>query len=103
MPRKQLSVKTKLTKRTLQDEPVRKVGLIKDTKYYPKSYRWRESDLEMIRQLVERVNEASVRKIDTTKLLRGALTIAMECHSEKLLEAISRAESQSIVGSREKK
>ena len=94
MSKKPLAVKTKLKKRA--EEPTQKVGLKKDIKLYPKSYRWREADLEMIRQLLERVNEVSARKIDATKLLRGTLTIAMEYHPEKLLEAIGRAESQSL-------
>jgi hypothetical protein len=96
MPKKPLIVKTKLKKRPFQDKPAKKIGLKKAPKDYPKSYRWRESDLEMIRQLLERVNEVSPRKIDATKLLRGALALAMEYHPEKLLEAIGKAESRSL-------
>lgn len=103
MPSKksQIAFKTKLQNRPSEKEnkkptPVKKVGLLKDTKYYPKSYRWRAADIEMIEQLVNRINEVSYRKLDTTKVLRGALLVASQTKTEKLLSAISEAEKESI-------
>ena len=74
MPSKksQLTFKTKLQNRPSEKDskkptPVKKVGLLKDTKYYPKSYRWCVTDIEMIEQLVNRINEVSYRELDTAK------------------------------------
>ncbi len=103
MPSKktQIAFKTKLQKRSSEKSdkksaPPEKVGLLKDTKYYPKSYRWRAADIEMIQQLVNRINEVSSRKLDTTKVLRGALLVASQTNTNKLLDAISKAERESI-------
>jgi hypothetical protein len=63
----------------------KRLALKNPPKYYPKS-----------RQLLERINEASPRKNDATKLLRAALNLAMEYHPEKVLEAIDKAESRSL-------
>ena len=103
--KKQIELKTKLHSRkkssvkdkTTKSKKSEKLGLKKDTKYYPKSYRWRSSDIEMIEKLVDRVNRTSNRKLDATKILRGALVVASKSKTEKLLNAIIQAEMNSIL------
>jgi hypothetical protein len=51
----------------------------------------------MIEKLVDRVNRTSNRKLDATKILRGALVIASKSKTEKLLNAIIQAEMNSIL------
>jgi hypothetical protein len=103
--KKQIELKTKLPGRqkNIEEKEIKssktseKLGLKKDTKYYPKSYRWRSSDIEMIEMLVDKVNRTSNRKLDATKIIRGALVIASKSKTEKLLNAIVQAEMNSIL------
>lgn len=103
--KKQIELKTKLPGRknimvkdgSNDSKKSKKLGLKKDTKYYPKSYRWRSSDIEMIEKLVDRVNRTSNRKLDATKIIRGALVIASKAKTDRLLNAIVQAEMNSIM------
>ena len=97
MPKKKLEVKTKLRKETSQQEAQDSLNLIRDAKTYPRSYRWREYDLKLIDDLVSKANSVSSRRIDATKILRGALSIADKKSPEKLLESVVEAEKKSII------
>ena len=97
MAKKPLTVKTKLKRLDSPTEAkTESVGVIRDTKYYPRSYRWRDSDLELIGQLLEKINHLSPRKIDATKMLRGAMVLADKVKPEKLLDAVVEAERNSL-------
>jgi hypothetical protein len=48
---------------------------------------------------MERVNSISARKIDATKVRRGAMLLAEKQKPEKLFDAIMEAEKQSMVAS----
>ena len=70
----------------------------KQKKDFPKSYRWRRYDLDLLNGLLRKVNEISPdRKIDATKLLRGALYFVSREKPEKLLKAIIEAEKKSFL------
>lgn len=94
---KKLGIKTKLTKTPSPKETTEKLDLIKGAKTYPRSYRWREYDIELIESLVEKVNSVSSRKIDATKVIRGALSLAEKKSPEKLIDAIMEAERNSLL------
>ncbi len=102
MPKPKLSVKSKLSEKEVpgneaSEEPKEKLNLMKEDKTYPRSYRWRGYDLEMIEKMVEKVNGVSGRKIDATKVLRGAMLLADKKSAKQLLEAIMEAEKKSIL------
>jgi hypothetical protein len=62
-------------------------------KDFPKSYRWRRYDLDLLNELLRKVNKVSPdRKIDATKLLRGALYFVSREKPEKVLKAIIETE-----------
>ncbi len=94
---KKLGIKTKLTKLSSPEAATEKLNLIEGVKTYPRSYRWREYDLELIESLVDKVNSISSRRIDVTKILRGAICLADKKSPEKLLEAIMEAEKKSLI------
>ena len=73
------------------------IGLLQDTKTFPRSYRWREADLEMIERLRKVVNDNTPRKIDVTKILRGAMLLAEKAPIDRLLKAIAEAEANSLI------
>lgn len=91
--RKKVALKDGLSEKDKSEE----IGLKKDTKYYPRSYRWRASDIEMIQSLVDRVNRSSNRKLDATKIIRGALVLASKAKTERLINAVIQAEIDSIL------
>jgi hypothetical protein len=94
---KKLGIKTKLaTPQAKEKTEKNKLNLLKDVKTYPRSYRWREYDLKVIENLLAKVNAVSSRKIDTTKLIRGALYIANTNKAEKLFNAVLEAEKNSM-------
>ena len=80
------------------EERPESLGLIKH-RDYPRSYRWREYDISILESLMERVNAVSSRKIDATKVLRGAMLLAEKQKPEKLFDAIMEAEKQSMLAS----
>jgi len=81
-----------------EEEKAESLGLIKH-RDYPRSYRWREYDISILESLMERVNAISARKIDATKVLRGAMLLAEKQKPEKLFDAIMEAEKQSMIAS----
>lgn len=94
--------KSKLSKKEVTDneapeEPKEKLNLLKGEKSYPRSYRWRGYDLEMIEKLIKKANDVSRVKIDATKVLRGAMLLADKKSAKQLLEAIMDAEKKSIL------
>ncbi len=92
MKNKLSRVKTKLTS---PQEETDKLSLVKKMKTYPRSYRWREYDLQAIDDLIAKASIGSY-KVDATKLIRGALYLANKKSSEKLLDAILDAERKSL-------
>jgi hypothetical protein len=94
---KKLQIKTKLSDRDAPEKTKEKLNLIKGDKAYPRSYRWRDYDLKLIESLVAKVNEVSNRKIDATKIIRGALFLADKKSAKQLLEAIMDAEKKSLI------
>jgi hypothetical protein len=94
---KKLQIKTKLSDRDAPEKTKEKLNLIKGDKTYPRSYRWRDYDLKLIESLVAKVNEVSNRKIDATKIIRGALFLADKKSAKQLLEAIMDAEKKSLI------
>lgn len=94
---KKLTMKTKLSEKQTPETPKEKLNLVKEDKTYPRSYRWREYDLELIDGLVGKVNKASQRKIDATKIIRGALYMANKRRAKQILEAIMEAEKNSLI------
>ncbi len=97
MGKKITGVKTKLSKVSSPKEITEKLSLKKGMKTYPRSYRWREYDLTVIEDLIAKINVISPKKIDTTKLIRGALYLASKQTSKNVLKAISEAEKQSLI------
>ncbi len=90
---KKINVQTKLKK----DGPTEKLNLKnKQQVTHPKSYRWRAKDLEMLETLIFKVNKVSGRKLDATKVLRGAIFSANKKQVEKFLVDIAEAEMASI-------
>ena len=53
--------------------------------------------MELIERLVEKVKSVSTRRIDVTKILRGALHLANKKNPEKLIDAIMEAERNSLI------
>ncbi len=96
MTKKITRIKTKLSKVSSPEEITEKLGLKKGIKTYPRSYRWRESDLAVIEDLIVRVNAVTPKKIDITKLIRGALHLASKQTPKNVLKAIFEAEKQSF-------
>jgi hypothetical protein len=94
---KKLQIKTKLTDRDAPEKPGEKLNLVKDDTTYPRSYRWRDYELKLIESLVAKVNEVSNKKIDATKIIRGALFLAGKKSATQLLEAIMDAEKKSLI------
>jgi len=90
-------IKTKLIKTSSPHEATEELNIIKDIKTYPRSYRWREAEIELIDRVVEKVNTISKRKIDATKVIRGSLFLAEKKSPSKLIEAILEAEKKSII------
>ena len=90
-------IKTKLTKTSSPHEATEELDIVKSIKTYPRSYRWREADLELIERIITKVNSVSTRKIDATKVIRGALFIAEKKSPDKLIKAIIEAEKISII------
>lgn len=97
MGKKITRVKTKLSKISSPKEITEKLSLKKGMKTYPRSYRWREYDLTVIEDLIAKINVISPKKIDTTKLIRGALHLASKQKPKNLLIAVSEAEKQSLI------
>lgn len=97
---KKLELKTRLTgtdspqKTEAQDDSL---NLVRKVKTCPRSYRWREYDVKVIEELTEKINQVSSQKIDTTKILRGALHLAKKQSPEKLIEAIFEAEKNAFI------
>jgi hypothetical protein len=96
MAKKKLGVRTKLTVPDPEEE-TEKPGLVKGIKDYPRSYRWRAYDMNLIESLVSKVNKVSNRRVDATKVIRGALYLAEKRKPEKLLDAIMEAEKNSMI------
>jgi hypothetical protein len=95
MAKKKLSIKSKLNINTPSDNDL---NLIKKTSTYPKSYRWKKHDLEIIKSLVEQTNYVSKNyKVGAINLLRGALLLARKQKPEKLLKLIIEAEKESRI------
>jgi hypothetical protein len=94
---KKLQIKTKLSDRDAPEKAKEKLNLIKGDTTYPRSYRWRDYDLKLIESLVAKVNEVSNRKIDATKIIRGALFLADKKSAKQLLESIMDAEKNSLI------
>ncbi len=90
-------IKTKLTKTSSPHEVTEELDIVKTVKTYPRSYRWREADLELIERIIAKVNSISTRKIDATKVIRGSLFIAEKKSPHKLIEAIMEAEKKSLI------
>ena len=90
-------IKTKLIKTSSPHEVTEELDIVKAVKTYPRSYRWREADLELIERIIAKVNSISTRKIDATKVIRGALFIAEKRSPDKLFEAIMEAEKISLI------
>lgn len=93
---KKLTIKTKLGAGP-PDAPKERLNLVKDLKTYPRSYRWRKHDLDLINALVQKTRGISNLRVDATKLIRGALWIASKKKPEKLIEAIAEAERLSLI------
>lgn len=93
---KQLTVKTKLQERASPSQAPVARRLLSTVKTYPRSYRWREQDVKLIDALMARVNGISGRRIDATKLIRGALHLAEKQQPERILQSIVEAESRSL-------
>ena len=96
MAKKKLGVRTKLSLPD-PDRETEKPGLVKGLKDYPRSYRWRAYDMNLIDALVTKVNQVSNRRVDATKVIRGALYLANKRTAEKLLDAIMEAEKNSMI------
>jgi hypothetical protein len=95
MAKKKLSMKTKLTSTPSPAENTEELDLIKKPTIYPKSYRWKKYDLEVIEELVFMTNEISKNyKAKPINILRGALLLAQKQKPEKLLEIILEAEKK---------
>ncbi len=94
---KKLEVKTKLAKAPSPQESEANPNLLGDPKTYSRSYRWREYDMRLIEDLVIKANSVSSRRIDATKILRGALSLASKKSPEKLLKSVIEAEKKSLV------
>ena len=90
-------IKTKLTKTSSPHEATEELDIVKSIKTYPRSYRWREADLELIERIIAKVNSISTRKIDATKVIRGSLFVAEKKSPNKLIEAIMEAEKKSLI------
>ena len=97
MAKKKLNIKTKLSSISSPEQATEKLDLIKKPKTYPRSYRWRKYDLEVIEDLIYKTKDLSAFKVDATKLIRGALYIASKKNPEKLLEDIMEAERKSLI------
>ena len=97
MAKKITGIKTKLSKVSSPKEITEKLNLKKGIKTYPRSYRWREYDLTVIEDLIVKANTISPQKIDTTKLIRGALYLASKQTPQNILKAVSEAEKQSLI------
>ena len=97
MAKKITRIKTKLSKVSSPEETMEKLSLKKGIKTYPRSYRWREYDLTVIEDLITKINGVSPQKIDTTKLIRGALYLASQQTPKNVLKAVSEAEKQSLI------
>jgi hypothetical protein len=96
---KKLQIKTKLSDRDAPEKSMEreKLNLVKGDKTYPRSYRWRDYDLKLIEGLVAKANEVSNRKMDATKIIRGALFLADKKNAKQLFEAIMEAEKNSLI------
>ena len=97
MAKKKLSIKTKLQKVPSPENAAEKLNLVKRPKTYPRAYRWRHHDLEIIEDLIEKTNNLTNYKVDATKLIRGSLYIASKTKPEKLLNMIMEAERKSVI------
>ncbi|KAF5416007.1 MAG: hypothetical protein C5S49_05195 [Candidatus Methanogaster sp.] len=96
MVKKITVIKTKLSKVSSPEEITEKLSLKKGIKTYPRSYRWREYDLNVIEDLIAKINAVTPQKIDITKLIRGALHLASKQTPKNILEAIFEAEKRSL-------
>lgn len=95
--KKPLKIKTKLSFETTKKESKEKLDLIKKENYHPRSYRWRKYDLELIEDLVERVNDVGEYKIDRVKILRGAIFLAHKKDPKAFLKCVLEAEKNSML------
>ena len=99
MAGKKLQVITKLTKTEPdKEEQAGKLNLLIRTKTFPRSYRWRESDIRLIESLTEKVNNTSPHyKVDATKIIRAALYLAEKRSPENLLKAVIESEKKVVI------
>ncbi len=93
---KKLTIKTKLSPKPAEGPP-EKLNLIKGVKTYPRSYRWRKYDLDLIDSLVQKTQGLTNLHVNVTGLLRGALLLASKKKPEKLVEIIAEAERLSVI------
>lgn len=96
MPKKKLFIKSKLVANPSATEDSEGLRLIKKPSFYPKSYRWRKYDIEVIEDLLTQSREVSgTFKPNAINILRGALLLAQRQSPKKLLEIILEAERKS--------
>ncbi len=92
-----IKIQTKLTKKRKKSKLDLDLNLnAKKNKKHSTSYKWRTQDKEMISDLVAKVNEVSGRKIDATKVLRGAIFSASKKSPQKFINDIIEAEIRSF-------
>ncbi|MCP4156536.1 MAG: HTH domain-containing protein [bacterium] len=83
----QLKIETKLN---VNNSKRSTIGLIK-SKRGAASFRFRVKDMDLMDEILERLNDASTININKINLMRGLLSIANETDSQTLLDAIARA------------
>jgi len=101
MKKTQLTIKTKLSAPIETNDDLKdNLELIKKIKYYPRSYRWRKYDLEVIEGLEEKLNSLGNYKIDKVKIIRGALALAQKKDPKAFIKIIHEAEINSLISGR---
>ena len=101
MKKTQLTIKTKLSAPIETNDDLKdNLELIKKIKYYPRSYRWRKYDLEVIEGLEEKLNSLGNYKIDKVKIIRGALALAQKKDPRAFIKIIHEAEINSLISGR---
>lgn len=97
MARPKITLKSKLSRVSSPKEATEDLNLLKKPKGWPRAYRWRPYDVELMEELVAKINaQGQYFKVDVTKLLRGALFLASKKKPEQLLEEIMTAERLSL-------
>jgi hypothetical protein len=101
MKKTPLTIKTKLSAPIETNDDLKdNLELIKKIKYYPRSYRWRKYDLEVIEGLEEKLNSLGNYKIDKVKIIRGALALAQKKDPKAFIKIIHEAEINSLISGR---